>query len=307
MPGTFKLVEPLAKLGVEKPFGVNESGVHIFECLRLLCGTVDLVDKASGEVLKLRHCHLSLSNRRLKKNTLKEVANSAFDEEIELSDIGDLLGKIQGRNRNFWEQVKSEVCLALAARSRQSYLASFLSIYRLHEMISVALPLFYAGAEHDFRKALDFLKALPSNPRDGDLAIMKKFVEVVARSGGYDALLIDIPFSHGSARWDAEYCRQVDSYVVKAEKLQNQGVLVDDATKLINVPFSTFPSFLVTYRNRLFHNALSSDNFDIDSLGGADMVCRPLIDPSLNWVTLLLCVVIKQNLSRYLVPQLALA
>ena len=49
MPGTFRIKDALAKLGATAPLGVNSEGVHAFECLRILTGTVNLEHKSSGK------------------------------------------------------------------------------------------------------------------------------------------------------------------------------------------------------------------------------------------------------------------
>ena len=51
MPGTFRIKDALAKLGATAPLGVNSDGVHAFECLRILTGTVNLEHKSSGKKL----------------------------------------------------------------------------------------------------------------------------------------------------------------------------------------------------------------------------------------------------------------
>ncbi|TAU90976.1 hypothetical protein [Rhizobium leguminosarum] len=297
MPSTFRIKDGLSQLGIRKPFGVNDDGVHAFECLRLLCGTVNLENKANGSVIKLRNCFLTQTVRKLKLNSLKQVVSSAFDGEISIDDAEKYLNKTSGINRDFWMKVKGELCLALACWSEDQHTRAFLHIYRLIEMPSVALPLFYASVEHDYYKSLDFLKGLPQNPRDGDLAIFRKFIAVLAKEGGYQNLRMEVFYSKGNLAWDARYTRQIQDYVISAERLNSS---IDTATSKIDVPYNEFPSFFVTFRNRLFHNMLSAENFDLDKLGGSDAACEPLIKPALNWFTLTLCVILKQNAARYI-------
>ena len=163
-------------------------------------------------------------------------------------------------------------------------------------MSSVALPLFYATAENDYRKALSFLKKLPTNPRDGDLAIFKQFSQTLAREGNYTDHKIKIYYSKGDIRWNQSFSEQVRKFVVEAEKLTAD---VDVQNGKIDVPFVEFPSFIVSFRNRLFHNTLSVQNFDLDRLGGSDMTCEPIIRPALNWFTLSLCVILQQSIDRH--------
>lgn len=297
MPGTFRIKDGLSQLGVIKPFGVNGDGVHAFECLRILCGTVNLEHKSDGSVLKLRNCFLTRSVRKLRANSLREIVKSAFDGDLSLDDIERYLNKTSGINRDFWARVKGEICLALYCLGKRQSVNAFLHIYRLLEMTSVALPLFYAGVEHDYLKSLQFLKSLPEKPRDGDLAIFRKFVSILAKEGGYEQLKMEVFYSKGDLAWDARYVRQIQSYVISPEKLK---AIIDAPGMKIDIPFIEFPSFFVTFRNRLFHSMLSAENLDLDQLGGADAACEPLIEPALNWFTMMLCVILKQNADRYI-------
>lgn len=297
MPSTFKIRDGLSQLGIRKPFGVNDDGVHAFECLRILCGTVNLQNKADGSVIKLRHCFLTQSLRKLKKTSIREIVTSAFDGDISVDDFEKYLAKASRINGDFWEKVKGELCLALACLSENQHTQAFLHIYRLLEMTSVALPLFYTSVEHDYYKSLDFLKALPQNPRDGDLAIFRKFVSILAKEGGYEELKMEVFYTKGNLTWDARYAKQIQDYVISGENLKAS---IDLANSKIEVPYAEFPSFFVTFRNRLFHNMLSSENLDLDKLGGSDAACEPLIKPALNWFTITLCVILKQNAARHI-------
>ena len=163
-------------------------------------------------------------------------------------------------------------------------------------MSSVALPLFYATAEYDYRKALSFLKNLPEKPRDGDLAILRKFSIILADEGGYRGYNIEVFYSRGNYTWDNRFATQIQDYVIQPEKLSS---VVDEAARKIEIPFEEMPSFIISFRNRLFHNTLSMTNFDLDQLGGANSVCEPLIKPALNWITLMLCTILQQSIARY--------
>lgn len=296
MPFTYKIVDALAKLGATAPFGVNAEGVHAFECLRILTGTVNLEHKTSGKKIVLRRCFLSEQDRKRKSNSLSEIVVRAFDSAFTMPEVESYLIKTKSINRTFWENLKAELCLALACEHQGNSTEAFLHIYRILEMSSVALPLFYATAENDYKKALSFLKNLPANPRDGDLAIFKKFSQTLAREGGYVGHNIEIYYSKGDIGWDQSFSTQVRKYVVEAEKLTTT---IDVSNGKIDVPFVELPSFIVSFRNRLFHNTLSVENFDLDKLRGSNMACEPIIKPALNWFTLALCVILQQSIDRH--------
>jgi hypothetical protein len=296
MPSTYRIKDALSKLGSTAPFGVNADGVHAFECLRILTGTVNLEHKISGKKIVLRRCFLSEQDRKRKSNSLAEIVNRAFDSNFTMTEVSNYLNKTKPINRAFWENLKAELCLALACEHHGNSTEAFLHIYRILEMSSVALPLFYATAENDYKKALSFLKELPTNPRDGDLAIFRKFSQTLAREGGYSGHKTEIYYSKGDISWDQSFSDQVKKYVVEADNLTT---IVDVPNGKIDVPFVEFPSFIVSFRNRLFHNTLSVENFDLDRLRGSNMTCEPIVRPALNWFTLSLCVILQQSMARH--------
>ena len=296
MPSTYKIRDALANLGVSAPLGVNADGAHAFECLRLLTGTVDLEHKQTGKVLRIRYCHLSEKMRRLKASSLAELIGLAFNSTLSLNDISSYLNKTNSINRGYWEKLKAEICLALVCEHQADHTGAFLHVYRILEMSSVALPLFYATAEYDYNKALLFLKDLPKNPRDGDLAILKSFSRVLAERGGYIGYNVEVFYSKGDFTWDGKFADQIQTCVIRQESLRS---VLDNAARKIDIPFEEMPSFIISFRNRLFHNTLSVKNFDLDYLGGANIVCEPLIKPALNWITLMLCAILQQSIARY--------
>lgn len=298
MPATYKFIDPMRKLGVVEPFSVNDEGLSIFVCLRLLCGTINVERKETGRVVRLRQCFLTERERKLTRRSLSDIIATAFGGAYSPEDIQRYLRESRRRNSDFWASLAAELCHALICRERAQYLACFLHLYRLVEMTSVALPLFYASAEHNYKKALDFLKMLPENPRDGDLAIFRKFISEVSRAGGYGRHRIVFSYSRGNLRWDAAFEQQVNDYVIQAAGLNAS---VEVAAKQIEVPFVEMPSFIACFRNRMFHNALSAENFDLDRLNGPELVCEPLVDPILNWYTLVLCVIVEESISKHLV------
>ena len=94
MPSTYKAEDALKRLGVTAPLGLNAEGVHAFECLRLLTGTVNLNHKKSGKKYPLRYCHLTESRRKLRANSLKEIVETAFNSTLTMKEIAEYLRKV---------------------------------------------------------------------------------------------------------------------------------------------------------------------------------------------------------------------
>lgn len=186
--------------------------------------------------------------------------------------------------------------MCLTARNSNRSVEAFLYLYRMLEMVSVALPLVYAASEPDFKRALSFIKALSSNPRDGDLAIFAHFVGSLEGRGGYKGLTFDFKVQRGDAGWNREAREQIEKFVLK--EIKGKPSFLEDGITF-QVPFSSMPSFVATFRNRLFHNSQSGSNFRLDPLHGAAALCEFVIDPTLSWLTMVVIEIVKTHARPY--------
>lgn len=297
MPRHCKLKEPKKIIGPAYPFGLNDKGVPLFECIRLIYGTIDIENKFSGKSLSFRNCFVLNKNNNLGKNWLKSIIDNIFENDLNVEDASSFLKKGSNDNREFWEELKSELCFCLAARKQGLYIDCFLYLYRIIELISIALPLVYASSQPDYKKALEFIKSLSANSRDGDLSIFKTFVKKAEQSGGYSNIQIDFPFLIDDAPWRAEAKSQIASMVSSERGLS---CTFNEDESVLLVKFSEMPLFFASCRNRLFHNSQSGDNFRLDGLNGANELCRMLVDPTIYWFSLILIEVTKVHAKRYI-------
>jgi len=293
MPKFCSLQDPLG--AVKAPFGVNASGTPIFDCLRILSGSVDIKVKSTGKIIRPRYCYLTQSKRKVTSRRIEGIVKIVFDCDLSLADAETFLVKSSKDNRIFWEEFKAELSLCITCTNLKKQLESFLYLYRLMELISIALPLVYASSEVDYKKALDSLKSLSGNPRDGELTVLANFISAVERNGGYENLVIDYKFA-GPTTWHAEGIRQLRDYVFNEKKICGT-FLPDDSG--FAVPFSCVPHLISTSRNRMFHNTKSNGNFDLDALDGTDYIAQTLVQPTLYWLSLVLVEVTKTHARRY--------
>jgi hypothetical protein len=298
MPSTFRLENPSSIGACGHPFGVRSMGVPAFECLRLLTGSLNIQQQISQQTVKLRYCHLSQKTRRLSETTIDKTIQLAFDGDLSIADVNLYLSKSAGVNREFWEELRSELCFCLFARQRKSHVESFLHMYRILELISVAVPLIYAAKIADFRKAVDFIKSLSKNERDQDLAILRYFSEEVSKSGALSGLSIDYPFIALNLPERRHLRTQINSYVLNDRKIIHND-LTEDSADGVSIEFKSVSSFTVSCRNRLFHNAISNENFKLDVMQGADPLCSILVGPGLYWFSFVLTEILKAEASRY--------
>jgi hypothetical protein len=296
MPRHCKLREARSNLSFEHPFGLNDRGVPVFECIRLVCGTVNIHNKMTDQLSKSRYCFLTQTKRRISNSMIKDIISSIFENDLTLDDAKSFLTKGAVDNREFWEDLKAEICLCLASRIADRPVEAFLYLYRIIELVSLALPLVYASSQPDYRKALVFIKSLSENNRDGDLSIFRSFVKSAEKSGGYDDVFIDFIISGSTNELRTETKRQFEQLVINDKGINSK---FSDDGSVLSISFSSMPLFFVQCRNRLFHNSQSGQNFKLDALNGASELCKMLIDSTLYWFSLVLIEVVKVNAKRY--------
>lgn len=298
MPSTFELNNPLNISNADRPFGVRSQGVPAFECLRLLCGVIDLKHVESGKVVKLRYCNLSHKTRRISSNTIRNIVQLGFDSDLDIDSVKTYLTRAATANQAFWRELRSELCFCILAQKKQNNVEAFLHLYRILELVSVALPLIYATKLKDFRDAVTFIKSLSKSDRDQDLAILKYFSAEIAKNSDYEELTIDYKFEQLSLSARNHLVEQLNKFVLNDPKIKHQWM--DEPNEGVSLNFASVSSFMVSCRNRLFHNALSNENFKLDLVGGSSNVCSVLIKPGLYWFGLVLSEILKAEASRYI-------
>ena len=153
-----------------------------------MCGTVDLQEKNSSKLIKPRTNFIKPGvNFRL--NTTTKISKFIFDNDLSVQDVEDVLKKIRHNNKNFWTNLRDQLCLLLLAFKQKKHVECFLIIYRIFEKISIAVPLIYASIQSEYSKAHKFLKSLNSGSNDGELAAFRELLPVLCK----DCLLYTSP------------------------------------------------------------------------------------------------------------------
>ncbi|WP_085909986.1 hypothetical protein [Kiloniella majae] len=299
MPSTYKLKEPVPVGATSSPFCVGGRGVPSFECFRILCGSVDIEIKSTGQTSKFRHCYISQQSRRPNKKIIEKIVDVVFDGTLSLSDVETFLKKTRGKNHDFWEELRNELLFCIFAKKRDRNVEAFLHLYRMLELISVALPLIYARKLDDYRDAMKFIKSLSKNNRDSDLAVLRYFTEEIAKGNStFSRLQIDYSFDGIDTRVATEIETQLSKYIFSDEKIKHTFFMTPNEG--VSVGFSSVSLFIASCRNRLFHNASTKNNFKLDPLHGAEPICSVLIEPSLNWFGIILSEIMKSESSKYI-------
>ena len=201
MPAHCKIEDPLKLDIILLPFGLNDMGTPLFDCLRILCGTVNFRNKKTNRLIKPRKCFVSNRKRTIKKSTLDDLISVVFDGDLKQKDLKEALVKGSNDNKTFWEDLRAELCLCIVAREKGLNVDAFLYLYRIFELVSIALPLVYISSLSDYKKSMDFVKSLSNNTNDGELTVFKNFVSSSQLMRDYRYLVIDFDTNHEDEKW----------------------------------------------------------------------------------------------------------
>lgn len=263
-----------------RPFGLYGDGLAIHEILRLLLGSVNIEEQTGSKLVVINKNQLGVGGSRLCKP--EKIVSLVISNEITLSDYKMLIEDVNARNTDFFVRLRRELTLALFCRKIGRHTESFLYMYRVLEMISLAIPMIYALTKSDFSNTHGFLKGLFSNERAGDLAALKAAVATIAAEGGLAPLKFDFSVSGREVSFVDELRSQITRCVlpdVRSLEIEDQG------DTLFRVPFASMPAFFVTVRNRMFHYRIGEPNFDLSALGGSEALCDICLDQILFWFT----------------------
>lgn len=297
MPSTFKLKEPTQLQNTEYPFGVRSKGVPVFECLRLLTGTLDIIQCNTSQHLKPRFCHLSQTGLRLNANSLDKICDKVFEGKFEKAELIEYLRRSAKINSEFWGELSSEICFCLSAHKKKSSVEAFLHLYRILELIVVAIPLTYTYEMKDFKKGLSFTKSLSQNDRDKDLSVLKYFSDHLWDNRNYKDLYIDYPYLEMDQTASTHLEKQLSSVVLDDKKIETRPIQTQ--TIGVSVEFRSVSVFINSCRNRLFHNSNSDKNFNLDFIGGAESLCFVLVGPTLYWLSLVISEIMIVEYTRH--------
>lgn len=280
-PG-YQLVEPgVGGYQPATPFGLGTDGIALHETLRLITGSANLQDRSTGQVFAITTNELRLGiNRSANPN---RILSTVFEGALSEEEYVEFLRGVGTRNANFFMKLRDEVALCVLAKKQKRFTESFLYLYRVLELISVAFPMLYAMTHKDFYDVHNFLKSLLSSDKDGDLRILQKAIPHISRNGGIDSLSMEFSV----AGYDLDYISVLKNQLNLLVKPQVNGFeFEENGDILFRVPFDSAPSLMATIRNRMFHMKIAEKNFVLGQLGGSERICEMCVNEMIYWFAL---------------------
>jgi hypothetical protein len=270
-----------------------ENGNSILKIFRLITGTINCEDEYKNVVYKFRNNYTTfpyIENSKLSGATVLEN----FPPELKIKDLDEYF-KTARENKKFYESIEVELLKCLIAEADKRYLESFFYLYRIIEGISYSIPLMYVSKNKDYNKTYSELQAFFGKDKDGELAFFKRFIsETFHKEDFYKTnLLIDLHLI------EIEEIRPV-YYQTYLEKLKNKTASQPLENESIEVKFIVYYDFMIELRNRFFHNSKGSwqSNLESTNLLFPDLFFKPLIRHGINWISIILFEIIKNDLDK---------
>jgi hypothetical protein len=211
---------------------------------------------------------LTFSQKLKIRDILQLSIPGATKKEIE----SFLLSAISN-NIVFHKKLYAEVVTALGYLEQSNHIASFVSIYRLFEQISLCLPIITLIEKAQFPATFDDYKLLIDSKAKSDLSVLRKYAEnIMDRNIGN----ISIKFDFSRTQRPVQNIDLLKTLIPK--KVQST-VIVSNTNSTISISFKYIHLIIIGFRNQYFHYLFHENNIDYDKLEFPEEfleVCNPL-------------------------------
>lgn len=270
-----------------------ENGNSILKIFRLITGTINCEDQYKNIKYKFRTNYTNFPLALNSKLSARTVLSN-FPVELRIKDLDDYF-KMARDNKKFYDSIEIELLKCLIANADNRYLESFFYLYRIIEGISYSIPLIYVSKNKDYNRTYSELQSFFGKDKDGELAFFKRFIsETFSKEDFYKSSITinlhEINIEEIRPVYYATYIDKLHGKII-GEPIENES---------IEIKFIVFYEFMIELRNRFFHNAKGSwqSNLESTKLLYPDLFFKPLIDHGINWISIILFEIIKNDLSK---------
>jgi len=293
---TFLVLDtPRSSKALPEELRSGEKLPHISDIYKILMGRANIKRVSSGHIYKCRYDFV------FEIHTNGVIGSKGFisritEESVSNADFLKEFSRLKRDNVEFYKNLRQEICHCIVALLEESYVESFVYLYRSMEKIAIAFPLQYISSIADFHKAKEALDSLFRSD-SGELAFASKFAKLLSNNREY------------LAEYKVSFYTEIENvgdFKVLVKELYRccpdtfkDDIDIDEDEGYFSIDFSQVPSLIVNVRNRLFHNSNSGQaNFNIDKIGGAGELCRMMVYGGLHWLTLVYGEVVRERLRK---------
>lgn len=194
-----------------------------------------------------------------------------------LSDLSLLRKAITDNRQNsgVFINILFELSHALDANERKEHLKSFIHIYRLYEHLAFMFPLMYLKTNNSYSQSYDALKKYFSDGGDSELKFGKQFIDKLL-GGTLLSSSVDFSFNENIEE-NKKIIKSID-----------YGHLISSEGSYISIPIGDIWDFVITIRNRYFHNLHGMGNsITAQNMSNPDSFFSGINTPSLHLFSLI--------------------
>ncbi|NSY19072.1 hypothetical protein [Neorhizobium sp. AL 9.2.2] len=254
---------------------------EIIKILRLLSGTAHLRNDETDEILYQAQKNFINPGDDITLDGIDRILDYVFEDRPTEPELIALFRKAGILNKGFYIEVLAELGFLLKSVGDGKFTESFLYIYRILERISVACPLIYISNEKDFRTAYSFLSSIYEDKKaQGELIMLQRFLQHYSGlNDSFAGATLDFSLAELEGDLAIELIDEFKTIIVPEVK----SLVIDEENGTISVPFKDVGSFVVTVRNRTFHNLGARANFNLSRIGGSEPLFALLVPTLIYW------------------------
>ncbi|MDQ0321146.1 hypothetical protein QO002_003284 [Pararhizobium capsulatum DSM 1112] len=254
---------------------------EIIKILRLLSGTAHLRDDGTDEVLYEANQNFINPGDDIALDEIDRILDYIFEERPDEDEIASLFRRARILNKGFYIEILAELGFLLKSLGEQKFTESFLYTYRILERISAACPLIYVSNDKDFRHAHSFLSSIYDEKKaPGELGMLQKFLQhYTGLNEGFARATLDFSLAELGDDLATALIDEFKTIILPEIKT----LVIDEENGIFSVPFKDVGSFVVTVRNRTFHNLGARANFNLSRIGGSEPLFALLVPILLYW------------------------
>ncbi|WP_330110591.1 hypothetical protein [Methylophaga thalassica] len=290
-----ELLTENGKRNLHEELLIQNNSSALLVLIRLLSGSVKIVHEYTNTEINQRKNYFSSDYKSFGQSWGAKFPK-LISEDISSNDIAMYIKANKYTNKIFYTNILTEVSHFLYASKKGSHTSAFIHVYRLLEKISYALPLIYASKTDDFVSSFNQLKRFMSGgDNKEELGFFKKFVESLFEGEPLTSTSLDI-----SIRADNP-CVQ-ENFFNEMKRVLHERIIHPDTqepTKL-SINFTDFGSFIITIRNRFFHNMNKrADNINTQKVVDSDAFFKNVNDISMYWISQVLLLILSHLISNF--------
>lgn len=274
---------------------ITENSSPILLILRLLSGSIKVTNNLNGKVISCEK-NFFLTDFQNFKSEWKSGFPKLISETLSLQDLSNFIDANKNVNKDFYRYILAELSHYVYESKKGSHTTAFIYIYRLLEKIAYAMPLIYTSKTQDFIQSFSYLRDLMTgNSEKKELGFFKKFVSVLFKDDPILLTSIDINI-------------EIENEVIQRQiyntykKISDESMIHEDTIEptKFSVKFTEMGSFIISLRNRFFHNMNEhSNNIQSSNVADADSLFEPVNDQCIHWIANIILMIISHSISEH--------